>query len=55
MRPGLGLDRVYGGIGRDVVYAVDGRRDVVGCGEGIDTVHADRMDAISGCERIRSG
>jgi arylsulfatase A-like enzyme len=52
---GLGPDRMYGGIGRDVIYAIDGRRDVVGCGDGIDTVHADRIDTTSGCERIRRG
>jgi N-acetylglucosamine-6-sulfatase len=50
---GLALDRLYGGIGDDIVYAADGRRDVIGCGAGLDTVHANRGDVISGCERVR--
>jgi arylsulfatase A-like enzyme len=52
---GFGLDRLYGGIGRDVIHAADRRRDVVGCGEGVDIVYADRIDSTSGCERIRRG
>jgi N-acetylglucosamine-6-sulfatase len=55
MYGGLGLDRMYGGIGRDIIYAADGRRDIVGCGDGLDTAYADRVDATSGCERIRRG
>jgi Ca2+-binding RTX toxin-like protein len=51
--PGLGLDRAYGGIGRDVIHAADGRRDVIGCGTGIDTVYVNPGDVLSGCERIR--
>jgi N-acetylglucosamine-6-sulfatase len=51
--PGLGLDRAYGGIGRDVIHAADGRRDVIGCGTGIDTVYVNPGDVVSGCEAIR--
>jgi N-acetylglucosamine-6-sulfatase len=50
---GLGLDRIHGGLGRDTVRAIDRRRDVIKCGEGLDTVYADRIDVTSGCERIR--
>ena len=46
---------MYGGIGRDIIYAADGRRDVVGCGDGLDTVYANPGDVVSGCERIRRG
>jgi N-acetylglucosamine-6-sulfatase len=51
--PGLGLDRVSGGIGQDVIHAADGRRDVIGCGDGLDTVYVNPGDVVSGCERIR--
>ena len=57
---GAGADAVYGDSGRDVLlggpgndhlYADDGRRDVVYCGAGRDTVFADAADRVSaGCE-----
>jgi len=32
----------------------DGRRDVVGCGRGLDAVRADRFDVVApDCERVR--
>jgi Tol biopolymer transport system component len=49
-----GSDRLFGGAGNDVLVAVDGRFDVVGCGEGRDTVRADRGDLVGvDCERVR--
>jgi N-acetylglucosamine-6-sulfatase len=50
---GLGLDRIFGGIGRDVIHASDGQRDVDGCGQGVDTAYADRVDSTSACEQVR--
>ena len=52
---GRGLDRIRGGLGRDVIHSLDGQRDVIGCGEGLDTAYADRVDVTSGCERLRRG
>jgi hypothetical protein len=37
------------------VFVADGRRDVVNCGPGDDTVQADRFDILLGCERVRYG
>jgi Tol biopolymer transport system component len=49
-----GLDRIFGGAGNDVLVAVDGRFDVVGCGAGRDLVRADRVDLVGvDCERVR--
>jgi Ca2+-binding RTX toxin-like protein len=59
---GPGNDRIYAGPGRDVIHAGagndwidsrDGRRDIVDCGPGRDTVRADRVDRLIGCERRR--
>jgi len=56
---GSGNDRVTGGGGRDTIRTgagddqidvADGRRDVVFCGPGNDTVKADRFDVLHGCE-----
>jgi hypothetical protein len=49
---GTGRDRLYGGPGNDTLWARDGQRDVVDCGPGRDIAHVDRIDRISGCERI---
>jgi hypothetical protein len=49
---GPGNDRLTGGAGNDVISAQDGVRDTIACGAGRDTVGADRIDAVSGCERI---
>ncbi len=50
---GLDEDVLTGGAGDDVLVSVDGRRDVVDCGPGRDTVTADRFDVLRGCERRR--
>jgi hypothetical protein len=49
---GAGRDRLNGGPGPDRILAADGARDVVVCGAGRDSVRADRVDALSGCERV---
>jgi Ca2+-binding RTX toxin-like protein len=57
-----GADRVTGGPGQDVIAtragndtidAVDGERDVVNCGAGRDTVKADPIDVLRGCEHVQ--
>jgi RTX calcium-binding nonapeptide repeat (4 copies) len=48
---GKGRDQLSGGPGDDVLYAQDGARDVLRCGAGRDTVHADRIDVVdTDCE-----
>ena len=43
---------LIGGLGRDRLYAADGRVDLVRCGRGGDTAVVDRRDRIHGCERV---
>ena len=52
---GPGSDVIAGGAGKDVVTSRDGERDTVACGNGRDTVRADRLDVLSGCERVSRG
>lgn len=51
-------DTLEGGSGNDRIRARDRRpvRDVIRCGSGRDTAIVDRLDSVSGCERVlRSG
>jgi RTX calcium-binding nonapeptide repeat (4 copies) len=50
--PGPGSDFVLGGDGDDTIAVRDGFGDVVECGPGNDTVTADRVDVLSGCENV---
>jgi Tol biopolymer transport system component len=51
--PGPGRDVVHAGYGDDEVFARDGDRDVIDCGQGDDTVQADRVDAVArNCEHV---
>jgi len=43
-------DVLLGGPGDDQIHADDGVRDVVSCSTGRDTVFADPVDRVSGCE-----
>jgi hypothetical protein len=52
---GGGRDDVGAGEGNDRVLVRDGQEDTVRCGSGRDFVKADRLDRLSGCERIRRG
>jgi Ca2+-binding RTX toxin-like protein len=48
---GKGRDKLSGGPGDDTIVAQDGARDVLACGAGRDTVHADRIDVVgTDCE-----
>jgi hypothetical protein len=47
---GSGRDRVDSGKGDDSIDSRDGYRDVVNCGRGTDTVKADPLDKLRGCE-----
>ena len=47
-----GRDRIFGGPGRDEIYARDGVRDYINCGPGKDVVsYSDRSDRAVGCEK----
>jgi hypothetical protein len=50
--PGAGSDDVRAGAGDDTISARDGVVDIVDCGDGTDTVTADRVDVLSGCESV---
>ena len=50
---GPGRDRLEGGPGDDAISAADGQRDLVRCGPGEDRATVDRLDRVSGCERVR--
>jgi hypothetical protein len=45
-------DWVCAGKGRDRIRVLSGDKDVVRCGSGRDTVRADRIDRVRGCERV---
>jgi Ca2+-binding RTX toxin-like protein len=49
---GRGADAITGGKGRDLVRAIDGSRDRVNCGPGIDRAKVDGIDVIKNCERL---
>jgi Ca2+-binding RTX toxin-like protein len=51
------VDRFYGGRGNDIVQSRDvpAVKDVVSCGDGTDTVYADKADVVSdNCERVKA-
>ena len=49
---GPGRDRIDGGFGADLIYARDGRNDIIDCGPGRDRVIVDRGDRLRRCERV---
>jgi Ca2+-binding RTX toxin-like protein len=49
---GRGADAISGGNGRDLVRAIDGLRDRVDCGPGIDRAKVDGIDKVKSCERL---
>jgi Ca2+-binding RTX toxin-like protein len=44
---------VSGGSGNDTIQARDGERDTIDCGSGKDTVVADKIDVVKGCEKVK--
>jgi Ca2+-binding RTX toxin-like protein len=52
LAPGPGADVVRGGTGDDSISVRDGLADSVSCGDGFDTVVADRADVLIGCESV---
>jgi Ca2+-binding RTX toxin-like protein len=55
IRTGSGRNVVFAESGDDVIDARNGRRDVIDCGRGRDTVRADRQDVLRRCERVIRG
>jgi hypothetical protein len=53
INPGKGRDTVFGGAGNDTIQAADKTRDVIDCGPGRDSVVADKIDVLKGCERVK--
>ena len=49
---GAGADVLRGGAGADTLAARDGAADGAACGAGADTVVADTIDSVSGCEAV---
>jgi Ca2+-binding RTX toxin-like protein len=47
-----GQDTVYASRGDDRIFSDDGRRDVVNCGAGHDTVDADGADQLRLCDTV---
>ena len=52
---GPGPDDIGAGEGNDRILVRDGSRDVVRCAGGRDTVKADGLDLLQGCEQISRG
>lgn len=52
---GFGQNVIDGGSGNDSIDARNGQRDRVICGTGRDTVRADSIDRLNGCERVTIG
>ena len=50
---GTGFDYLKGGLGDDTVFAADDEVDRVNCGDGNDTVTADAVDLLTGCEAVQ--
>jgi Ca2+-binding RTX toxin-like protein len=49
---GEGKDLIRAGKGRDIIRAIDGTRDRILCGPGLDKVKVDTIDKLKGCERL---
>jgi len=49
---GPGADVLRGGSGADTLQVRDGGADGAACGAGADTVVADTIDSVSGCETV---
>jgi Tol biopolymer transport system component len=50
---GGGRNKVSAGSGNDRINVVNHKKDIVNCGKGRDSVRADRIDRLRGCERVK--
>jgi Ca2+-binding RTX toxin-like protein len=52
---GAGADKIFGGLGSDTIYAADGERDVIDCGDGRDRAIVDSVDVVNkNCEVVQT-
>ena len=51
---GFGADSIDSGAGADTIRVKDKMRDRVQCGMGRDTVYADPVDLLLGCEDVHT-
>lgn len=49
---GPGRDVIHAGWADDIVRAVDGEKDFVDCGGGVDTAYVDAIDVVHHCEHV---
>jgi hypothetical protein len=49
---GRGSDVMRGGKRRDLIRAIDGTKDLVNCGGGLDRAKVDGIDKVRHCERL---
>jgi RTX calcium-binding nonapeptide repeat (4 copies) len=49
---GPGRDVIEAGWADDTIRAVDGEKDIVDCGEGVDTAYVDPIDVVHNCEHV---
>jgi Ca2+-binding RTX toxin-like protein len=52
---GSGKDVLNAGAGNDKVFAIDGQKDTIDCGAGIDSAQVDRLDRVKNCEHVTRG
>ena len=50
---GRGKDGFKAGNGRDFADAVDGVKETVDCGAGVDRAEVDKKDVVKGCESVK--
>jgi Ca2+-binding RTX toxin-like protein len=51
---GFGADSLDSGGGDDTIRVKDKKRDRVECGPGRDTIYADKVDSLLGCEDVHT-
>ena len=51
---GFGADSIDSGAGDDTIRVKDRKRDRVQCGPGQDTIYADTIDVLLGCEDVHT-
>ncbi len=51
---GAGADLLIGGTENDTIAARDGVADLISCGDGVDALTSDQLDAADSCESVQS-
>ena len=50
---GGAANNLQGGKGRDTLVARNRKRDTVNCGKGTDSATVDKVDTVTGCEKVK--